>query len=449
MHTSTSTLNGLLGSLEHFELQQRGLDSARMRLLAASVDEAMALDAAAERSSIERDLAYRALRSELALALHLGEHRLESEMRLALELVHSYEATLAALDGGAVSLSHARVIVDAGAVIGSGDAPELRERRAGYEGQAIDLAERETPNRLRPMARRLAESWAEKSVDVRHREAVRERRVVVIDGDDGMADLVARLPAIEAHAIKDRLTRIARAAERGERMVRVAAARAASGAEAEAVPRRTRDQLRADVFAELLLASDEFSLFAGSAAEAIRGRVQLIVQQQARDGAESDFGPCELAGYGAISPDSARGPAARAGHWDRVVADVDSGAVLRVERYRPSEALRRLLGARDLHCRFPGCRAPVHRCDLDHTVDAVKGGPTSSDNLAHLCRGHHMLKHHGGWRVQQSLDGLMRWTSPAGRRYVDRPPRVRFSRAIRATGKAPPETTPSETVPPY
>lgn len=447
MHTSTSTLNGLLGCLERFELQQRGLDSARMRLLAAAVDEAMALDTAVERSSVERDLAYRALRSELALAFNLGEHRLESEMRLALELVHSYQTSLSALDAGVISLAHARVIVDAGAVIGTDDAPEPRERRAGYEAQAIEAASAETPNRLRPIARRLAEAWAEKSVDERHRDAVRERRVIVIDGEDGMADLIAHLPAVEAHAIKDRLTRVARAAERGERMVRGAADRTASGA--EAVPRRTRDQLRADVLAELLLASDECSLFAGSTAEAIRGRVQLIVQQEASGGTECELGPCELAGYGAIDSDSARRLAAATRNWHRVIADAVSGVVLRVDRYRPSEAMRRLIGSRDLHCRFPGCRMPVHRCDLDHTIDAAKGGSTSSENLSYLCRGHHVLKHHGGWRVQQSRGGLMRWTSPAGRRYVDRPPRVRFSRAIRATGQAPPGTTLSEGAPPY
>ena len=47
--------------------------------------------------------------------------------------------------------------------------------------------------------------------------------------------------AVEAHAIKDRLTRIARAAERGERIVREA-----NGHEI----RRTRDQIRAEALAD-------------------------------------------------------------------------------------------------------------------------------------------------------------------------------------------------------
>lgn len=38
-----------------------------------------------------------------------------------------------------------------------------------------------------------------------------------------------------------------------------------------------------------------------------------------------------------------------------------------------------------------------------------------------------MLKHHSEWRVTQADGGVMRWVSPTGREYVDRPPsRVRF-----------------------
>jgi len=65
---------------------------------------------------------------------------------------------------------------------------------------------------------------------------------------------------------------------------------------------------------------------------------------------------------------------------------------------------------------------PVSRCDIDHTVDAALGGETSTANLAHLCRGHHTLKHHTDWRVAQDSGGGLLWTSPTGRVHVDRPP---------------------------
>ena len=42
-------------------------------------------------------------------------------------------------------------------------------------------------------------------------------------------------------------------------------------------------------------------------------------------------------------------------------------------------------------------------------------------NLAFLCRSHHSLKHHSLWRVSQELRGILRWASPTGHSYVDRP----------------------------
>ena len=182
----------------------------------------------------------------------------------------------------------------------------------------------------------------------------------------------------------------------------------------------------------------------GTTAEAIRGRVQLIVTSADRGGggdggagtaagSESGedtlaFESCELDAYGPIPPAVADRVAARTAQWDRVMIDTNTGEALRVHRYRPSERMRRMPSVRDRTCRFPGCRMPAHRCDLDHNVDAAKGGSTSTDNLAFLCRGHHMLKHHSGWSVNQRAGGIPHWISPTGRRYVDRPPGARSRR---------------------
>ncbi len=65
---------------------------------------------------------------------------------------------------------------------------------------------------------------------------------------------------------------------------------------------------------------------------------------------------------------------------------------------------------------------PARGSDLDHTRDAAFGGETSDANLAALCRRHHVLKHQTPWHVTQLGDGLLEWTSPSGRTYVDRPP---------------------------
>lgn len=60
--------------------------------------------------------------------------------------------------------------------------------------------------------------------------------------------------------------------------------------------------------------------------------------------------------------------------------------------YRPSSGLRAFVEGRDGTCRWPGCRVPAHRCQLDHRVNYHEGGPTSSDNLASLCQHHHNIK---------------------------------------------------------
>lgn len=437
----------VLGMIELLERRQRGADATRLMLIAAALDRV--LDGA--ESGTSREIAYRSLRAELATALSQSEHIVEQQMDLAHRLTREYEAVYEALDRGEISCAHARVIADAGIVIGSGDESAVAERRSGYARDALEIAVRETPNRLRPCARALAEAWAGRSIDERHRDARARRRVMLIDREDGMSDLIAHLPAAEAHAAHDRITRIAAACERGERAVPGSGAgggagdgagdSGSAGSGAGHDRDRTRDELRADVLADLLLAADEHALFAGDSAEAIRARVQIVVPVSAialtgGEGDGSGDAACELVGYGPIDSGTARHLTGAAPGWSRVLADASTGSVLSVDRYRPSEQMRRTLAARDRHCRFPGCRVPASRCDLDHTVPAARGGPTATGNLAHLCRGHHTLKHHSGWHVAQESDGVLRWTSPAGRKHLDRP---------RRPGQSPPRGSPEGT----
>ncbi|WP_235590669.1 HNH endonuclease, partial [Leucobacter sp. G161] len=60
--------------------------------------------------------------------------------------------------------------------------------------------------------------------------------------------------------------------------------------------------------------------------------------------------------------------------------------------------------------------------ETDHTIDAALGGPTATDNLAYLCRSHHALKGNSDWAVKQLAGGVLEWTSPTGRIYIDLPP---------------------------
>jgi hypothetical protein len=89
--------------------------------------------------------------------------------------------------------------------------------------------------------------------------------------------------------------------------------------------------------------------------------------------------------------------------------------------YQPSRKLRHLIWARSTTCCAPGCRRPAAQCDLDHTVPYDQGGRTCECGLAPLCRHHHRCKQSEGWQLEQLSPGTMRWTTPAGRRYLTTP----------------------------
>lgn len=95
---------------------------------------------------------------------------------------------------------------------------------------------------------------------------------------------------------------------------------------------------------------------------------------------------------------------------------VDRGA----DTYRPSEAMRALIAARDGTCGFPGCSRRAQDCDCDHVLTFHgENGRTVTINLGPLCRQHHNAKTHGRWRLRYDPEtGVRTWTSPLGRRYA-------------------------------
>jgi hypothetical protein len=138
-----------------------------------------------------------------------------------------------------------------------------------------------------------------------------------------------------------------------------------------------------------------------------------------------DDAPGELVGHGPIPADLAREIAADpTGTWRRILTDPVSGALVDVGRtsYTPPAAMAEHVRVRDRTCRFPGCRQPAGRCDLDH-VRRYPDGPTSRCNLCTECRHHHRLKHESDWQLENDPDdpAAMTWTSPAGKSYTTHP----------------------------
>jgi hypothetical protein len=66
--------------------------------------------------------------------------------------------------------------------------------------------------------------------------------------------------------------------------------------------------------------------------------------------------------------------------------------------------LRTALEARDPTCVVPGCTM-ARTLEIDHVVPFVEGGPTSLENLARLCRHHHMAKTYEGWTLTRHDPG--------------------------------------------
>ena len=448
----------LLFEWEHAAEQVARWQGVQVRILAETLDLAL-LDGA---SRSDTTLEVRSLAAELACAVGMSDRTLEQHMNDAQVMRDRFGVTFAALRAGGLSRAHAQVIVDEGVRLDD-DAV-----RAEYEQIVHEIVPHLTTGRLRAAAAAIAEQLMPTTLAERHAEARELRRVVVRDVGDGMAELYALLPAVLAHGIHDRLTRFGRrvrsanrdAARRARRALRaskangtvgesdVEVATAGNGAvegppaanragtaevtaaangddESAASDERTMDQLRADALCDVLLTGhatvagiDEDG---GAGIDAIRGVVQITVPIGVATGDDMVTPAC-LAGHGPIDPESARRLAAGATIWDRILTDPATGNVVAADRRFPTEAQRRLLRARDEHCRFPGCRQPVWRCDADHTIEHQYGGPTTVCNLAHLCRRHHVLKHETAWRVEQLAGGVLVWTSPLGRVYADRPP---------------------------
>jgi hypothetical protein len=104
----------------------------------------------------------------------------------------------------------------------------------------------------------------------------------------------------------------------------------------------------------------------------------------------------------------------------RAVTDADAGGCAHEQAspsYQAPPRLREFVTARDVTCRFPTCRQPVWRCDLDHSVPFHQGGRTCSCNLGGLCRFHHQIKQLCGWLLVQPVPGTFAWRTPAGRTY--------------------------------
>ncbi len=90
-----------------------------------------------------------------------------------------------------------------------------------------------------------------------------------------------------------------------------------------------------------------------------------------------------------------------------------------LRRYAPTARDRATIRRRDRTCVHPNCNRPARQCDCDHITPYDQGGPTCPCNLAPLCRHHHRLKTHAGWRYWMlGPPGTYLWRDPHGLLYL-------------------------------
>ncbi|MGW9586199.1 DUF222 domain-containing protein [Microbacterium sp. NPDC055455] len=360
------------------------------------------------------DVVERGVRLELAAALRTTEYAAGELMRMAEAIVQRYPSVLQSLRRARMTERHAEILVTA--------VDELEpELRAALLPEAVELAESMPVGSFRRLLRRRIDASRAVSIAERHEAAVALRRVVAEPAADAMSWLHLYVPAVEAQAIYARATSIAK--------VIVAH-------ESES---RSLEQVRADVICDLLIEGvtdahpDEARGIRATVAITVPALSLLEEHDRAREAA--GLAPAVVEGVGPIPLERARELCGGVEGWMRILVHPETSTVLSVGRelYRPPAPMRRLVQWRAERCMAPGCGMPASRCEIDHTVAWESGGETRIDNLNPLCRGHHKVKHHGGWRVRQVRDsgGALEWISPAGRRYVVPPERPLHMPAFR------------------
>jgi len=366
-----------------------------------------------------RELEERSIAAEIGLATRVNDRAVQNRMHAALELVDGYTATLDALAESRISARHAMVIVETGRALQDADA------RAMYEATVLERALRDTAPRTKAFAEQVVEELHPRSITERHREAVKTRTVWMQRRGDSMSELGIITPTVLAEGIWDRIT------QQAHETKTVQVARPADDADADddaVYDERNLDQIRADIAIDLLLTggptidptTGAISGPAGGLA-AIHARASIVIPAVTAAGL-ADRG-ATLDGAIPVDADTARCLLAQAPSWERVFTHPIHGHVLATDTYRRPANLDRYLAARDIHCRFPGCRRPARVCDRDHNHDWALGGTTDACNLACLCKRHHTLKTEKPWKPVQLRDGSIRWTSPLGRVSTDPPER--------------------------
>ena len=406
-------LDGLAGIAR----REAGTAAEKVRLVTEYIRAATALAPPAA-SPQEHTAQEMAITAEVACVLTISERSAAALLFDSQTLTTALPLTLTALEAGAISWQHARILVDETTNLDPAGAAALEahflDPAAANPARGCPAGDL-TPGRFRAKARAWRERHHPVSIETRHTKSAEDRRVEYHPDRDGMAWLSAYLPADTAAGIWDRTT---------------TAARTLQGPHEP----RTLPQLRADITATWLLTTGTNGSTDGDGAAdgdvgtgafqagrvpSPRAQVLITVPVMALLGATDE--PAILDGYGPIPPSMARHLVAEgSGSFYRVLVDPRDGAPLEIGRtsYRVRKSQRQWLRLRDAKCPFPGCNNHSLDNDADHLLAWADGGTTGITNLGQPCPRHHRLKHQSGWTpTGATKTNPPGWTSPTGRHY--------------------------------
>jgi len=359
-------------------------------------------------------------REDVATALRLSPTTAQGRIDVARVLVGHLPNTISALSTGEISVAHATVIArETATAIKNGLSPESVFR---VEQTALAHAEFHTPgqvaSKVKTTIAKLAPEDFEELVD-RARDS---RRVTFYPEADGMATVIAVLPAEDAQTVMKSIEAYIVKRNQEEEACQCDAI---AGISMDCLHHSHEGAAEWSMLSADMKRADALTAIASQALASMANDVQphrrpitisVAIDLPTLMGLAEN--PGQLAGYGAIPASVARRLAAD-GNWQRFVSDPTTGNLLDFgrEKYTPPQELVDYLLARDRICRFPGCRRAGQSSDIDHAQSWETGGETNPANLGLLCRRHHRMKTHGGWSLESNPDGSCLWKSPKGKTF--------------------------------
>ena len=359
-------------------------------------------------------------REDVATALRLSPTTAQNRIDVARVLVGHLPNTISALSTGEISVAHATVIArETASAIRNGLSEESIFR---VEQTALAHAEFHTPgqvaSKVKTTIAKLAPEEFEEIVD-RARDS---RRVTCYPEADGMATVIAILPAEDAQTVMKSIEAYILKRNQEEQ---ACLCDAVTGISKDCLHHTHEGAAGWSMLSADMKRADALTTIASQALASIadyvlphRRPITISVAIDLPTLLGLAENPGQLAGYGAIPASVARRLAAD-GNWQRFVSDPTTGNLLDFgrEKYTPPQELIDYLLARDRVCRFPGCRRTGQSSDIDHAQSWETGGETNPANLGLLCRRHHRMKTHGGWSLESNPDGSCLWKSPKGKTF--------------------------------